>query len=166
MLSARGSQFERGFAFGTARQLLARAVAAVGAEQDAGLFAGSAAPARPLFEAAKDAALADAHEVAAGFVEGLSVLIANLAAHDRAGLLVAVDDAQWCDRDSLRVLARTTVAPHDGRPAAAPRLPAPSLERKRVQVYRRFIIEHSKWGPQRPKPALGSRRETFHRLRR
>ncbi len=107
VLSARGSQFEGSFAFGSARQLLSRAVAPVDAPPDVDLFAGSAALARPLFFAAGDGLHADTGGVAAGLVEGLSALIANLGTRDGAGVLVAVDDAHWCDRDSLRVLARS-----------------------------------------------------------
>ncbi|MDP8910155.1 MAG: ATP-binding protein, partial [Chloroflexota bacterium] len=109
VLRARGAEFERGFPFGTARQLLEPVVSTATAVQRTRLFAGSASLARPLFAGRKDERPKDGEDQALALVEGLSWLIGNLAAEHPAGLLLAIDDAQSCDRASLRVLARTAL---------------------------------------------------------
>jgi DNA-binding CsgD family transcriptional regulator len=96
-LTARGSELETGFAFGVVRQLFERQVAAEPEE----LLAGPAAAARPVLTGAPAARAAG--DTSFAVVHGLYWLAANLAA--RAPLLVAVDDAHWADRSSLRWLA-------------------------------------------------------------
>jgi DNA-binding CsgD family transcriptional regulator/tetratricopeptide (TPR) repeat protein len=102
VLSARGSELERAFAYGVVRQLFEPFLARLSAEERAELLAGAAAFATPLFEPdqlaaepAPDASLASLH--------GLYWLTANVAALQP--LLIAVDDLHWCDLPSVRWLA-------------------------------------------------------------
>jgi DNA-binding CsgD family transcriptional regulator len=96
VLTARGAEIERDFAYGVVRQLLEPAVAP---ERDE-LLTGAAALAAPLFgglaapPAGSDASFAVLH--------GLHWLVAELAA--RAPLALAIDDAHWSDVASLRFL--------------------------------------------------------------
>jgi DNA-binding SARP family transcriptional activator/tetratricopeptide (TPR) repeat protein len=95
VLSARGSQLESSFAYGVVRQLFDPELA--DASRAESLLAGSAAGARGVFD---DGAQVQADGF--GVLHGLSWLVANLAAE--GPLLLAVDDAQWCDGASLRFL--------------------------------------------------------------
>src|SRR6266516_2665768 len=102
VLSARGSELERAFSFGVARQLFEPLLASLSEEERADALAGAAALAEPLFnperfnpETGADSSLATLH--------GLYWLSANLAAS--RPLLLAVDDLHWCDLPSLRWLA-------------------------------------------------------------
>jgi predicted ATPase len=102
VLGARGSELERAFSYGVARQLFEPFLARLPEDERTELLAGAAALATPLFdpaqltaEPATDASLARLH--------GLYWLAANVAA--RRPLLLAVDDLHWCDRPSLRWLA-------------------------------------------------------------
>ena len=102
VLSARGSELERAFSFGIARQLFEPLLASLSEEERADALAGAAALAEPLFnperfnaETGADSSLATLH--------GLYWLSANLAA--RRALLLTIDDLHWCDLPSLRWLA-------------------------------------------------------------
>ncbi len=91
VLSATGTELERGFPFGVARQLYRR------------VHAESADPASPgaidsLF--GPPSAGDDGLDVSFQVLEGLYWLVADLA--QEAPLLVAVDDVQWCDEPTLR----------------------------------------------------------------
>jgi hypothetical protein len=125
VLAASGGALETGFAFGVARQLLG---AAVTAERLTGA-ATAAAPALGL-SAVGDRAL-DAGQRALSFElqHGLYWLTADLA--EQAPLLMAVDDVQWADPDSLGFLlylarrledlrVALLVAVREGEPCAAP----------------------------------------------
>jgi DNA-binding CsgD family transcriptional regulator len=101
VLRARGSELEAGFAFGVVLQLFERRLATAGAGERAALLAGPAAAARPLLSGELAAEPAGDSTFAA--LHGLYWLVANLAA-DRP-LLIAVDDAHWADKPSLRWLA-------------------------------------------------------------
>ena len=95
VLAARGSELERGFAFGLVRQALERAVA--GRDE---LFAGRATLARSaLGPPGEQRSAAAATE---GTLDGLYWLLAELA--DTEPLLLAVDDAQWSDEESVAFL--------------------------------------------------------------
>lgn len=96
VLSARGSQLETAFAFGVVRQLLEPELR--DPERREVLLDGAAAGARGVFD------LADGDRVE-GFtvLHGLYWLTVNLSAD--GPLVLAVDDAQWCDGASLRFLA-------------------------------------------------------------
>jgi len=101
VLTARGVDLERDAPFGVAAGLFA-ATAEAGAaagEQD-GLLSGHAVLAAALFN---PAAVPSAEPLA--LVHGLYWLTVNLAAGGPAGLLIAVDDAQWADQPSLSYLA-------------------------------------------------------------
>jgi DNA-binding CsgD family transcriptional regulator len=97
VLSARGSELEREFAFGVVRQLFESELATP--ERREALLAGAAAPAAAVFgEPATDvegASFASLH--------GLYWLVLNLV--EDGALLLAVDDLHWCDRPSLSFLA-------------------------------------------------------------
>src|SRR3954470_19074088 len=96
VLAARGSELERGFAFGVVRQLFEGALAAGGDE----LLAGAAGLARPLFF--EGAALPAAGQEAFALLHGLFWLTADIAAE--RPLVLAIDDLHWCDGESLRFL--------------------------------------------------------------
>ena len=98
VLTARGSELERDFAFGVVRQLFEGGVAASGDE----VFEGSAAGARGVF-GRLEAGEADSGEGSFAALHGLYWLALNLAS--QRPLLLAVDDVHWCDRPSLRFLA-------------------------------------------------------------
>jgi DNA-binding CsgD family transcriptional regulator/tetratricopeptide (TPR) repeat protein len=102
VLGGRGSEFERRFSFGVARQLFEPFVARLPARERAEVLAGAAALAAPLFDVAQ---LADesAADSSLATLHGLYWLTANVAA--RKPLLLAVDDLHWCDLPSLRWLA-------------------------------------------------------------
>ena len=95
-VAARGAELERGFAYGVARQLFERPLAAAGAD---GLLTGSAALAAPALSVAPDAEPVD---FGLSVAHGLYWLTVNLA--ERRPLLLAVDDAHWADEPSLRFL--------------------------------------------------------------
>jgi DNA-binding CsgD family transcriptional regulator len=100
VLTARGTEFERDFAWGVARQLLERPLLAAGRRES--LLGGAAR------HAASALGLARPDEPAVddpGFVatHGLYWLCVNLAAEQP--LLIAVDDVHWADASSLRWLA-------------------------------------------------------------
>ena len=100
VLSARGGELEREYAFGVVRQLFEPALASPGARER--LLAGAAAPAGTLFE---PVALEASPEADSSFavLHGLYWLTVNLSAEQP--LLLSVDDLHWCDRASLRFLA-------------------------------------------------------------
>ncbi|MEU4287320.1 BTAD domain-containing putative transcriptional regulator [Kribbella sp. NPDC026596] len=93
VLSARGSSLESAFAFGVVRQLFE---AEVGRSDE--LLRGAAAGAGAVFDIA-DGGRAEGFAV----LHGLYWLAVNLSAE--GPLVLAVDDAQWCDGASLRFLA-------------------------------------------------------------
>lgn len=112
VLEARGVELEREVSFGVATELFAATLARVGARTREHLLSGQAMFARSLFD----------HEVpapvdAAALTRGLYWLTINLtltapaqaddlaAAEELRPLLIAVDDAHWCDRPSLSFLS-------------------------------------------------------------
>src|SRR4051812_24469521 len=96
---ARCSELESEFSFGAALQLFEPLLDGVGAEERTALLSGAAALTEPLFEAS--APDAD-DEQAFSVFHGLHWLAAGLA--ERAPLLIALDDAHWCDLPTLRFL--------------------------------------------------------------
>ena len=97
---ARGSELERDFGFGVARQLFAQALGAMSDAEAAQLLAGPAALAAPIF------GMAGSGEIDVGAAEsslyGLYWLVAGLA--ERGPLLLSIDDAHWSDVASLRFI--------------------------------------------------------------
>jgi DNA-binding CsgD family transcriptional regulator len=102
VLGSRGSDFERSFSYGVVRQLFEPLLASESADERAGLMAGAAALAAPVFDPAQVATEPTADSPLAK-LHGLYWLTANLA--ERQPLMLAVDDLQWCDLPSLRWLA-------------------------------------------------------------
>ncbi|MDE3133288.1 MAG: AAA family ATPase, partial [Acidobacteriota bacterium] len=113
VLTARGSELEREFAFGVARQLFEVPVARAEPERQDQLLAGAAAFTRPLLgvelradervERSPTAVARPAPDIGFTLSHGFYWLTANLAEH--RPLLLAVDDAQFADRSSLQCLA-------------------------------------------------------------
>src|SRR3954465_9388575 len=101
VLSARGSELEREFPFGVARQLFEGALADPARRER--LFSGAAAPARAVFEAPSGEPTGDASCAA---LHGLFWLAVNLTAD--GPLLLAIDDLHWVDSPSLRFVAYLT----------------------------------------------------------
>src|SRR5918997_1908267 len=97
VLSARGGELERDFAFGVVRQLLEPCLVRANAGEGERLMAGAAARSQVVFGPAAEDGGADATHTA---LHGLYWLVANLA--ERSPLLLAVDDGHWVDRPSLR----------------------------------------------------------------
>ena len=104
VLSARGFELERDFAYGVVRQLFEAPVVAASAPERAELLAGAAGRAAALFGVAgphgdaADALLDPSFAI----LHGLYWLCANLAR--RSALLLCVDDLHWADHASLRFL--------------------------------------------------------------
>lgn len=111
-LVAYGSELEREFAFGIARQVLEPAVVPASDRERRQLLAGAARHAATVLELEPEGDHeGDLHST----LHGLYWLLANLSAE--SPLLVAIDDLQWADEPSLRWLAR--VAPRlEGLPIA------------------------------------------------
>jgi len=98
--ATRGTNLERGFAFGALLTLLGPEVEAARRAGNAdNLFAGAAGLARPLFQDGAHGAGGDPFPI----LHGLHWLCANLA--ERGPLVLCVDDLQWVDGESLRFLA-------------------------------------------------------------
>jgi DNA-binding CsgD family transcriptional regulator len=94
VLAARGSELERGFAFGVLRQALERIVAK---RQE--LFAGRASLALSALGPSPRRA---GHAATEGTLDGLYWLLAELS--EAEPLLLAVDDAHWADEESVAFL--------------------------------------------------------------
>ncbi len=99
VLSARGSQLEKEFGFGAVRQLFDPHLGDPAVRE--GLLAGAAAGASQVFDGAHSPADAPPESLFT-VLHGLFLLTGNLTA--RGPVVVAVDDAQWCDTSSLRFL--------------------------------------------------------------
>ena len=100
-LSARGSELEREFAFGVARQLFEPVIASSSPAARKRLLAGAARLAAPIVW------LGDAEDEADAFarLHGLYWLTSNIAGTSaRSPVVMAIDDAHLADRASLRYL--------------------------------------------------------------
>jgi DNA-binding CsgD family transcriptional regulator len=101
VLSARGGELERDFAYGVVRQLLERTLAELDPAGRASVLEGAAGVAAAAL--GMQAPAADAAHSAFGVLHGLYWLCANLA--QRHPLLIVVDDLHWADGASLRFLS-------------------------------------------------------------
>lgn len=108
VLTARGGRLERDFAYGVVRQLLERVVAGATPAAREALLAGPAAHAgRALgLDVGGEDEVRVADDQAFVVRHGLYWLLSNLALD--GPVLVAVDDVQWADSPSLRLLAYLT----------------------------------------------------------
>jgi DNA-binding CsgD family transcriptional regulator len=118
-LRARATELERDFAYGCVRQLLEPAVARASGAGRARLFRGAAELSRGLFAPARAAASppspSPSGDSSPAVLHGLYWLLNNLA--DEGPIVLAIDDLQWADAESLRFLAY--LAPRlDGVPLA------------------------------------------------
>ena len=104
VLSARGSELERDFAYGLVRQLFEAPLVAASPPERDDLLAGAAGRAATLFGVApvpEDVAGA-LLDPSFAILHGLYWLCANLAR--RRPLLLCIDDVHWADQASLRFL--------------------------------------------------------------
>jgi DNA-binding CsgD family transcriptional regulator len=101
VLSAQGSELERGHSFGVAMQLFEARLAKAGKGEREDLLGGAAALARPVFEHHTTAA-ASPEDQLFSLLHGLYWLTSNLA--EERPLAIVADDAHWTDRATLRFL--------------------------------------------------------------
>ncbi len=114
-LRARGSELESDFPYGCVRQLLEPLVTRISSATRNRLFEDAAALALPLFAPGGVSQVSIATDGAFATLYGLYWLLNNLA-RDRP-VALCVDDLQWCDVESLRLLSY--LAPRlDGLPLA------------------------------------------------
>jgi DNA-binding CsgD family transcriptional regulator/tetratricopeptide (TPR) repeat protein len=109
-LRGSGGELETEFSFGVALQLLEPALTTAGDADRYRLLRGAAGFAAPLFPTGP-AETPTAEDESHRLIHGLFWLITNLA--DDGPLAVAVDDAQWADRVSLRFLLYLAARLHD-----------------------------------------------------
>src|SRR5205823_1692038 len=102
VLSARGGELEREFAFGLVRQLFEPLLATASVEERAELFAGAAGLAAPLFGESGLGEAPATGDVPFAILHGLYWLAANAALSEPTLLLV--DDLHWGDAASLHWL--------------------------------------------------------------
>lgn len=126
ILRARASELDRRLAFGVMRQLLEPAVFGLSGQEREVAFAGAADPAAPLFEGPAD----DSGEPEGSVLRALPWLVANLS-RDQP-LLLLIDDLQWTDEPTIRVL-ENLARRIDGLPVAmliteSPAAPDPPVE--------------------------------------
>ena len=101
VLSARGSELERDFAFGAVRQLYEPALVTASTADRAGLLGGAAGPARWVVLSGGDTEVPSSRANASfAVLHALYWLTVNLALKDP--LLIVVDDLHWVDASSLR----------------------------------------------------------------
>ncbi len=101
VLTARGVELEREFAYGVVRQLFESVLISADEAERAEILAGTAGQAAVLFDRIDSAAgLSAGGDASFAMLHGLFWLTANLCA--RRPLLLAVDDLHWADAPSLR----------------------------------------------------------------
>jgi DNA-binding CsgD family transcriptional regulator len=107
VLRARGSELERGLAFGVVRQLFETVVNTAPPARRAELLAGAAAPAERVLalDSVRDAPVAAADSGFAA-LHGIYWLVTNLA--QAKPMLLVVDDLHWVDPSSVHALAYLT----------------------------------------------------------
>ena len=114
-LRARATELEHDFAYGCVRQLLEPVVAKASKSERARLFEGAAALSQPLFAPASAPQPSPSADSAFSMLHGLYWLLNNIT--DAGPVVLAVDDVQWSDAESLRFF--NYLAPRlDGLPLA------------------------------------------------
>ncbi len=104
VLTARGSEIERGFAFGGIRQLFEALLRGAADDERGSLLAGAAAPAAwAVMPGTGDDATTAGPEAGFAVLHGIYWLASNLA--QREPVLLVVDDLHWVDPSSVRALA-------------------------------------------------------------
>lgn len=101
VLQARGGELERGMPFGVARQLLEPVVTRSNDRERTRLLAGSAEFAVPALGLGEPRSEGHGGDPLAP-IHGLFWLVANLA--ELRPVLIAIDDLQWADRETIRFL--------------------------------------------------------------
>ena len=130
VLTARGGELERGYAFGVVRQLLESSVARARPEDRRELLSGAAVLAEAVFSPSASTSPTGA-DTPEAVLHGLYWLVANLA--ERCPLLLVIDDVHWADGPSLRFLlylarrlsgmpVTLALAVRSGEPSAQPEL--------------------------------------------
>jgi DNA-binding CsgD family transcriptional regulator len=108
VVSARGLELERDFAFGLVLRLFQPALTSLDRPARARLFAGAARPAANLLDGSRSIDLVDGLDHGAALILALRQLTLRFPAvvgdPPRRGVLVCVDDAHWADLASLRFL--------------------------------------------------------------
>jgi DNA-binding CsgD family transcriptional regulator len=102
VMRARASELESDFAFGIALQLFEPLLAGADDETHDRLLAGSAALAGPLLERPTSWGGDEAKDRSYPVMHGLFWMLTNLA--EANPVLIAIDDAHWADRPSLRLV--------------------------------------------------------------
>lgn len=102
VVRARGTELERGFAFGVVRQLFEPLLRAITGAERAEVLSGPAGVAGAVVGAGVRAA-SSSEELLPGVLHGMYWLTLNLA--ERCPLLVLIDDAHWADPPSVRFLS-------------------------------------------------------------
>jgi len=102
VLTARGGELERDFAFGIVRQLLEPPLRAAGPAEREQLMVGAARFSEPVF-AEPAVETRRAGDPSYAVLHGLYWLVANLV--EQGPIVLAIDDAHWADGPSLRFLA-------------------------------------------------------------
>lgn len=102
VLSARCANLERAFVFGVVRQMLEPTLLARDQDERARLFSGAAALAAPLLLGSGESAAPQGGDTDYTTLHGVYWLLATLA--QEQPLLLVVDDAQWSDTPSVRLL--------------------------------------------------------------
>jgi DNA-binding CsgD family transcriptional regulator len=168
VLSARGSELERGFAFGVLRQLFEPFLLRLGAVKRAQLLGGAAATAAPLFGARywdtqywepRDEPGDGVEDGSFALLHGLYWLAVNLSAEQP--LVLAVDDLHWVDVPSLRWLAYS-LPRLDGVPIRVVTA-ARSGSRGTDESLLRRIVTDPVTAPVRPAPLSPAATETLLR---
>lgn len=106
VMSSKGSELERDYAFGVVRQMLVPIFVELPADAQAEVIAGAAGLARPVLGLGGSGEFdqdATPRPDMGAVLHGLYWLTANLAA--RGPLLISLDDAQWSDVPTLRFVA-------------------------------------------------------------
>jgi predicted ATPase len=102
VLRARCGPLEEEFAWGAAIELIGPALSGVSARERARLLGDADTPVFQLFDRRVARQRSSAPRAVHSIIHRLFWLIADLA--ERAPLVLLVDDAQWCDTSSLRLL--------------------------------------------------------------